>query len=398
MEGQTTGASPEPGPGPGSPVSGSGPPGPRANPPAAGSDSTLKRLWWLWVLIGVVAVFLIAFFIGRATNQETVAETTTTTTASVMVPVKAPTMVITERQNGKTVIVGTGWVVLVQLTGNPDDGSVWAVQPVDRSLIQVLPGPQISTVDYATPPEAVYTYSGLTIDIGDVKVEARNVSATGKVNKTFACTIKIESASDVATTTTLATTTTVAPTTTTKASTTTTAAAGTTTTAAKTTTTKAPTTTTSKASTTTTSKPSTSTTVTTEPPTSTTLRPTTTTTVPKPPINIPDGAVPIGPKSNGQTKVVATTATAVIFALPDDTSDGSIWHLSPVDATVLKQQGDPEFVPSTPGSSQGALVWTFSVVGPGDTVLQAEYADASGTVSQAFFCTVSVQELTVTPY
>jgi predicted secreted protein len=120
--------------------------------------------------------------------------------------------------------------------------------------------------------------------------------------------------------------------------------------------------------------------------------------VPKPPINIPDGAVPIGPKSNGQTKVVATTATAVILALPDDTSDNSIWHLAPVDATVLKQQGDPEFVPSTPGSSQGALVWTFSVVGPGDTVLQAEYADASGTVSQAFFCTVSVQELTITPY
>jgi hypothetical protein len=305
--------------------------------------------------------------------------------------------------------VGTGWVVLVQLTGNPDDGSVWAVQPVDRSLIQVLPGPQISTVDYATPPEAVYTYSGLTIDIGDVKVEARNVSAAGKVNKTFACTIKIESASDVATTTTLATTTTVAPTTTTKASTTTTAAATTTTAAASTTTSAGNTTTTgtagttttvaktttTKAPTTTTTKPSTSTT---DHPTSTTLRPTTTTTLPKPPINIPDGAVPIGPKSNGQTKVVPTTATAVIFALADDTSDDSIWHLSPVDATVLKQQGDPEFVPSTPGSSQGALVWTFSVVGPGDTVLQAEYADASGTVSQAFFCTVSVQELTATPY
>ena len=80
MEGQTTGAGPGAGPGPGSPASGSGPPGPRPNPPSGASDSTLRRLWWLWVLIGVVAVFLIAFFIGRATNQETVAETTTTTT------------------------------------------------------------------------------------------------------------------------------------------------------------------------------------------------------------------------------------------------------------------------------------------------------------------------------
>jgi hypothetical protein len=60
-------------------------------------------------------------------------------------------------------------------------------------------------------------------------------------------------------------------------------------------------------------------------------------------------------------------------------------------------QGDPEFFPYGK-STKGALVWTFDVVGLGSTDLKLVYADDKGTVTQQFFVTISVQELTVTPY
>ena len=256
MEGQSSTGGPEPqgtpspaGPPPTpptGPASGAGPgtAGPSAG--ASGTGGTARRLWWLWVLIGLVVVFVIAFFIGRATNQETAPETTTTTAQAAVPPVHAPTIVITENQNGDTIEVGTGWVTLLQLTGNPDDGSAWDVKAINAKLMQVFPGPQISYVTYAPVPQATYTFSALTLSEGDVQVQASNVSATGKVNKTFSCTIRIVPASQLTTTTTVASsTTTESSTTTTAAPTTTSTVASTTTTAAPTTT--APTTTTTKA-------------------------------------------------------------------------------------------------------------------------------------------------------
>ena len=372
-----------------------------------------RRLWWLWILIGIIVVFLIAFFVGRATKNEPLAPETTTTTSTTeaVVPnLPAPTVAITEKQNGSTVVVGTGWVVLLQLTGNPEDGSAWDVNALNADLVQVFPGPQISYTSYAPNPEAIYTFSGLTLGQGDVTVTANNVSLSGKVNKSFGCTIRIVSAEDLSTTTTVAestttasstttteatTTTTEATTTTTEATTTTTAAPTTTTAAPTTTTTKPPTTTTTKPPTTTTTKPPTTTT--TKPPTTTTLPPTTTTTLPFPPIDIPDGTVVIGPKANGQVQVVPTTATALVLILPDDTADNLTWRLDPYDTAVIDLQGDPEFFPNGK-STKGALVWTFDVVGPGSTDLKLVYADDKGTVTQQFFVTISVQELTVTPY
>jgi len=412
MEGQTR---------PGEPGAQSGPPTGRAHPtpPSEPSSSAFRRLWWLWVLIGVIAVFLIAFFIGRATNDDTVAPDTTTSTTEATIPnLPAPTMAITEKQNGSTVVVGTGWVVLLQLTGNPEDGSAWDVNAINADLVQVFPGPQISYVAYAPTPEAIYTFSGLTLDEGDVQVQANNVSFTGKVNRTFSCTIRIVSEDQLSTTTTVAestttasSTTTSSSTTTTEVTTTTTTEATTTTTAASTTTTAKPTTTTTKPPTTTTKPPTTTTTLpptttttkppttTTKPPTTTTTKPpTTTTTLPFPPIDVPEGTVLIGPKANGQIQVVPTTATALVLALPDDTSDNLIWQLDPYDNTVIDLREDPRFVPAGPGSTEGALVWTFDVVGPGATDLKLVYADEAGGVAQQFFVSISVQELTITPF
>ena len=300
--------------------------------------------------------------------------------------------------------------------------------------MQVLPGPQISYPSYEPNAEAIYTYSAITLNEGSVEVAARNVDIAGKVNKTFDCTILIASADDLATTTTAgetsttasSTTTTEATTTTTEATTTTTEATTTTTAAPTTTTTAAPTTTTSAASTTTTAAPSTTTTkppttttaapttttkppttTTTKPPTTTTTKPpsttttnppTTTTSLQLPPVDIPDGMVVVGPKANGQIQVVPTTATGLAIVLPDDRTDDFIWELSPFDNAILGMQGDPQFIASTTDPNKGALVWTFDVLTAGDTEMRLVYADEAGTVKQQFFVTISVQELTITPY
>jgi predicted secreted protein len=108
--------------------------------------------------------------------------------------------------------------------------------------------------------------------------------------------------------------------------------------------------------------------------------------------------VVVGPKANGQIEVVPTTATGLILALPDTASGSQKWELAPYDESVLKLRGEPEFVPVTPGSKDGARVWAFDVVGPGATDLQADYKDASGMVSESFFVSISVQVLTVTPH
>lgn len=377
---------------------------PPRQPPSDSPGSSLRRLWWLWVLLGIVAVFLIAFLIGRSTQQETVAVPTTSTTQATGKPFPAPTIAITEKLNGATVEVGIGWVVLLQLTGNPDDGSAWNVHALNASLVQVLPGPKISYTSYAPTSQALYTYSALTVGEGEVQVQAENVSASGQVNGDFSCTIRIVSAAALPTTTTVATpstnasstattsasTTTEAPTTTAAPNTTgapTPTGAPTTTTAAGTTTTKASSTTTSPSTTTT------------KPPTTTTKPPSTpTTTSPVPPIEVPAGYVLLGPLANGHIEVVPTTAKGVKLALPDDTAGDKQWQLGLFDEAVLKLRGAPTFVPLEPGSTKGARVWTFNVVGRGSTDLEAQYEDPSGTVSKFFFVSVSVEELVVTPY
>ena len=325
--------------------------------------------------------------------------------------------------------VGKGWLVLLQLTGVPEE-SVWNIDAVNAELLQVLPGPQISYPSFEPNAAAIYTYSAITLNEGSVDVDARNVDIAGKVNKTFNCTILIASADDLATTTTAGESSTTASSTTTTEATTTTTEATTTTTEATTTTTQAhhhyyggthhdhhggahyhyqaaddhhggthyhyqaahdhhggPTTTT-KPPTTTTKPPS----------TTTTNPPTTTTSLQLPPIDIPDGMVVVGPKANGQIQVVPTTATGLALVLPDDRTDDFIWELSPVDTAILGMKSDPQFIASTTDPNKGALVWTFDVLAAGDTEMRLVYADEAGTVKQQFFVTISVQELTITPY
>jgi len=97
-------------------------------------------------------------------------------------------------------------------------------------------------------------------------------------------------------------------------------------------------------------------------------------------------------------KLVSTTATGLLLALPDDTSTGGRWKLGPYDESVLELRAEPEFVPVSPGSTQGARVWRFDVLGAGSTDLQASYVDTSGNTSSYFFVTISVQELVATPF
>ena len=105
----------------------------------------------------------------------------------------------------------------------------------------------------------------------------------------------------------------------------------------------------------------------------------------------------IGEDSNGKTEVVPTTAAGLMLALPDDTADSYIWQLATYDTSVLKLQGDPTFVPSSPGSTKCARVWSFGIAGPGTTVLKLQYADQAGTVKQQFSVTISVEQLSVNP-
>jgi predicted secreted protein len=81
----------------------------------------------------------------------------------------------------------------------------------------------------------------------------------------------------------------------------------------------------------------------------------------------------------------------LILVLPDDTSDSFIWQLATYDTGVLTLQADPTFVPSSPGSAQGGLVWIFGIVGAGETDLNLAYADQAGTVRQQFLVTISVE-------
>lgn len=397
------------------------PPEPRAPEPdphgGKRRPGTLRRLLWVWVGIGLVAVFLIAFFIGRATDEAAAEQ------APPRMP--APTFVITEAQNGSTVTVGVGWIVLLQLTGNAET-SVWNVRALNADLVQVLPGPDISYDSYDPDADATYTYSGITLAPGEVHVLANNVDITGRVNKSFSCTIRIVSEADEETTTTTgestttesSTTTTEATTTTTEPTTTTTEATTTTTTQATTTTTQAPTTTTQGATTTTqaatttttqaattTTKPTTTTTqaptTTTQAPTTTTTKPPTTTTTafPIPPIDIPEGMFVVGPKANGQMKVVPVTATGFVVVLPDDTSDNLVWQLAPVDESVLSLTGDPTFTQSPDKPNLGVLVWKFKIVGIGATEVMLIYADGAGqNVAHQFFVNVSVQGVAITPF
>ena len=92
------------------------------------------------------------------------------------------------------------------------------------------------------------------------------------------------------------------------------------------------------------------------------------------------------------------TATALVLALPDNRGDDLLWHLDPFDESIIKLTGDPRFVPSATDPNKGALVWTFDVLAAGATELRLLYATEGGTVGQQFFVTVSVQELSITPF
>jgi predicted secreted protein len=367
------------------------PGGPRstsAGPPGTAPRGAAARLWWLWVLIGVAAVFLIAFFIGRATTGEEDVASTTTSSASTSTTeagrpaISAPMVAITEEQDGSTVKVAPGWIVLMQLTGNPEDGSTWNVDALNASLVQALPGPTVSYLEYSPEPVALYTYAALALKEGEMEVYARRVDPTGKELKTFRCTIAIVPEEDIPPTTATSSSSTTSSTSTTERPTTTTTEPPTTTS------TETGSTTTEAGSTTTAPPPS-------LPPTTTsTLPPTTTTTLPALP-PLPEGVFLIGPKSDGQFVLVPQDTETLVLALPDQPPSGNSWRLAPFDGTVLGLRGEPDFVGMPGRPDVGARVWRLDVLGIGSTALEATYQDASGEVVEQFYVTVQVQPVAV---
>ena len=318
-------------------------------------------------------------------------ELTTTTTTDRQFGQNLQVIKINELSNGKIVTVSPGFVIELELKGQPSLRYHWDVLPPDPKIVLALPGPRV-LFDQANL-QGTFTFTALARAVGETTLTADYVDRKGEVVRAFACTFQV--VSNMPTTTTVSeSTTTTASTTTTTAPTTTTAAPTTTTTAAPTTTTAAPTTTTAS-STTTTAKPTTTTTVsestttTTEQPTTTTvtLPPTTTTSfVERPPYEEKPGYTYLDERNNGDV-VNATAGGKIVLSLGGNPSTGYHWEIKTIDTSVLRAEGDPQFISeSTAVGAPGVYVWTFDVLRADvSTQLALVYLDPDGNVDQYFY-------------
>jgi predicted secreted protein len=363
----------------------------------------------------VLAVALLAV-VGMAILVTACSRSETTTTSERRLGENLQTVKINELSNGRIVTVSPGWLIEIELKGQPSLRYHWDVLPPDPNIIWTIPGPRV--VFDQMNLEGTFTFDALALNIGETDFSADYVSRVGEVKRSFKCTFNVvssiptttTSATEGTTTTTAAstTTTTQATTTTTQATTTTTAKPTTTTTQATTTTTAKPTTTTSASSTTTTEKPTTTTTekpttttTTTEKPTTTTvtLPPTTTTEyIPRPPTSEVPGNTYIDERNNGDV-VNAMVGGQLVLTLGADTSSAYTWQIKKIDTAVLRSTGDPTFTPTSSGATTGVYTWTFDVLrANASTQLALTYADQSGTVDQYFYVGIVTSNAQVTPY
>ena len=157
-------------------------------------------------------------------------ELTTTTTTDRQFGQNLQRIKINELSNGKIVTVSPGFVIELELKGQPSLRYHWDVLPPDPKIVLALPGPRV-LFDQANL-QGTFTFTALARSVGETAFTADYVDRQGRVERTFTCTFQVVS--------NIPTTTTVSEGTTTTASSTTTTAPATTTTAAPTTTTLQP--------------------------------------------------------------------------------------------------------------------------------------------------------------
>jgi predicted secreted protein len=353
----------------------------------------------------------------------------TTTTTEWQLGQNMQVVHLNELANGKVVTVSPGFLIELELAGRPSLREHWDVTPPDPTIVRTLPGPRV-IFDQANLA-GTFTFNAIALRVGETAFKADYVNRKGELQRSFSCTFNVVSSMPTTTTTAGETTTTASTTTTTQASTTTTAkpttttAEPTTTTTAKptttttaepsTTTTAKPTTTTTAKETTTTAKPTTTTTAketttTTAKPTTTTTAPPTTTTVTLPPTTstsfierppYPDepGVVYLDERNNGDV-VEAGAGGKIVLTLGGNPSTGYQWEIKMIDASVLKLEGDPQFIPESDlAGAPGVYVWTFDVLKDNvSTALALAYLDPQGNVDQYFFVGIVTGAPVVTPY
>jgi predicted secreted protein len=339
--------------------------------------------------IAVLGVAMLAM-LGMAVLVAACSRTELTTTTDWQFGQNLQRVTINELSNGRIVTVSPGYVIELELRGQPSLFYHWDVLPPDPTIVLGLPGPRV-LFDLANL-QGTYTFTALALSVGETAFSADYVNRKGEVQRSFACTIQVVS--------NIPTTTTVSESTTTTASTTTTTAAPTTTTAAPTTTTTAaPTTTTTASSTTTTAKPTTTTTA--KPTTTTvTLPPTTTTSfIERPPYPDTPGNIYLDERNNGDV-VNATAGGKIVLSLGGNPSTGYHWEIAKIDESVLKPEGDPVFTPESSAlGASGVYVWTFDVLKADvSTQLALVYLDPDGNVDQYFYVGIVTTAAEAMPY
>ncbi len=124
---------------------------------------------------------------------------------------------INERSNGKVVLVSPGFLIQLELRGQPSLRNHWDVLPPNPTIVLTLPGPRV-IFDEANL-QGTYTFTALALRVGTATFTADYVDRKGQVERTFTCTFEVISSNPTSTTTTEAggtTTTTEATTTTTE--------------------------------------------------------------------------------------------------------------------------------------------------------------------------------------
>ncbi len=364
-----------------------------------------NRCWYGRIaVLGVAMLAMLGMAVLVAACSRT--ELTTTTSTDRQLGQNLQRVTINELSNGRIVTVSPGYVIELELKGQPSLRYHWDVLPPDPNIVLALPGPRV-LFDQANL-QGTFTFTALARAVGETTLTADYVNRKGEVARTFTCTFQVVS--------NIPTTTTVSESTTTTASTTTTTAAPTTTTAAPTTTTAKPTTTTTAApTTTTTAKPTTSTTAaestttTAAPATTTTAKPTTTTVtlppttttsfIPRPPYEELPGYTYLDERNNGDV-VNATVGGKIVLSLGGNPSTGYHWEIKKIDESVIKAEGEPEFISdSTAVGAPGVYVWTFDVLkADASTQLALVYLDPDGNVDQYFYVGIVTTGAEVTPY
>ncbi len=284
-------------------------------------------------------LFLLAALAGcGGTTTTTAAPEPSTTAPPASTTTSQGTVIrVDESSNGSVIHAQPGATLQVVLKGEPAAGYTWNLVPPQPQYLRTLPGPDISRDSNLEGAPATYTFSFLVMSIGESKVHANYVSSLGKTEKSFAVTVKTESAK---------VTTSTHPTTTSTAQ-----------------------------------------------PTTTTEPPTTTTTKPRPTTTTQPNTVYIDERYDGQV-VHVDTGWKLVLTLQGNPSTGFLWRIDqPVEDDVIKLAEEPEYQPFGPDPGEGGVyVWTFNVVAAGATALELHYAGPGGEVTNNFFVGVVVEK------